>query len=435
MKLTSPGGASAPLNSLRKNIASLYALQFASYLIPLLLLPWLTRTLGPAGFGRLNFSIAFISYFLLLSDYGFNLSATRSVAVHRDEPAERSRIFWNTVAAKATLAAVGLPLLLALTALIPRLQAERSLLLINFLTVIGAVCTPTWYFMGIERQSVLSTITIVARLSSVPVTYWLVRTPTDLMVAALIPGCVSIVCGLAGCWFLFAEKQIHGCRVSTRDLLQTLGEGWHLFLSTASVSLYQATNTVVLGFVAGSVAVGYYSAAERIVQTAQSLLAPITQSLYPRMSRLMHESRSEAFALLRRILRIQGSLSAVITLTLLLAAPLITELLYGPQFAETTRVLRWLAPIPFLVALSNVFGIQTMLPMGMSRSVSRILLSAGLLNVCLLFALTPPFGSSGTALSVTTTELFVTVVMAWLLRRENVPLLKPGPQAPVTQTS
>jgi PST family polysaccharide transporter len=87
--------------SLRKNIAALYALQFASYVIPLLLLPWLTRTLGPAGFGRLSFSIAVMSYFLLLSDYGFNLSATRSVAVHRNEPEERSRIFWNTLAAKA----------------------------------------------------------------------------------------------------------------------------------------------------------------------------------------------------------------------------------------------------------------------------------------------------------------------------------------------
>ncbi len=423
------------MNSLRKNIAALYALQFASYLIPLLLLPWLTRTLGPAGFGRLNFSIAFISYFLLLSDYGFNLSATRRVALNRNEPHERSRIFWNTVAAKGALAALGLPCLLILTAFIPRLEAERSLLLINFLAVIGAVCTPTWYFMGIERQSVVSTITIVARLMSVPVTYWLVRTPEDLTVAALIPGCVSIVCGLLSCGYLYRDRQIHWVRVTARDLLQALRDGWHLFLSTASVSLYQATNTVVLGFVAGSVAVGHYSAAEKIVQAAQSLLAPITQSLYPRMSRLMHESRSEAFALLRRILRIQGLLSLTISVVLLAGAPLITDLLYGPKYSETTHVLRWLAPIPFLVALSNVFGIQTMLPMGMSRSVSRILLTAGLLNVCLLFALTPPFGSSGTALSVTTTELFVTVMMAWFLRRENVPLFKPRPQAPVTQTS
>jgi PST family polysaccharide transporter len=307
------------------------------------------------------------------------------------------------------------------------------LLLINFLTVIGAVCTPTWYFMGIERQSVLSGITIAARLSSVPVTWWLVRTPQDLPVAALIPGCLSIVCGLVGCGYLFRDGQIQWVRVTARDLFQTLREGWHLFLSTASVSLYQATNTVVLGFVAGSVAVGHYSAAEKIVQAAQSLLAPITQSLYPRISRLMHESRSEAFALLRRILRIQGSLSLAISLTLLLAAPLITAVLYGPRYAETTHVLRWLAPIPLLVALSNVFGIQTMLPLGMGRTVSRILLSAGLLNVCLLFVLTPLFASAGTAMSVTTTELFVTMVMALILRRNNVPVLSLG--RPVTQTS
>jgi PST family polysaccharide transporter len=212
-----------------------------------------------------------------------------------------------------------------------------------------------------------------------------------------------------------------------------LKDGWHLFLSTASVSLYQATNTVVLGFVAGSVAVGHYSAAEKIVQAAQSLLSPITQSLYPRVSRLMHESRSEAFALLRRILRIQGSLSLAISLTLLLGAPLITTVLYSPQYAETTLVLRWLAPIPLLVALSNVFGIQTMLPMGMSRSVSRILLTAGLLNVGLLFVLTPLFGAPGTAISVSTTELFVTGVMALILRRDNVSYLKRGD--PVTQPS
>jgi len=419
--------------SLSKNIAALYALQFASYVIPLLLLPWLTRTLGPAGFGRLSFSVAVMSYFLLLSDYGFNLSATRSVAVHRNEPGERSRIFWNTLAAKATLAMLGLPCLLVLASLLPRLAAERQLLLINFLTVIGAVCTPTWYFMGIERQSVLSSITIVARLSSVPVTWWLVRSPQDLPVAALIPGSVSIVCGLVSCGYLFRDGQIQWVRVTARDLLQTLREGWHLFLSTASVSLYQATNTVVLGFLAGSVAVGHYSAAEKIVQVAQSLLAPITQSLYPRVSRLMHESRSEAFTLLRRILRIQGSLSLAISLTLLAAAPLITGVLYGPRFAETTHVLRWLAPIPFLVALSNVFGIQTMLPLGMSRTVARILFGAGLLNVCLLFVLTPLFASSGTAMSVTTTELVVTVVMALILRRNNVPVVTPG--LPVTQTS
>jgi O-antigen/teichoic acid export membrane protein len=110
-------------------------------------------------------------------------------------------------------------------------------------------------------------------------------------------------------------------------------------------------------------------------------------------------------------------------LLFLLASPLI-RLIYGPDYEETIKVLRWLAVLPFLVGLSNVFGVQTMLAMGMNRLVSRILVIAGAINVVALFVLTHWFAAVGAAMAVTGTELFVTVVMALIVRRRNLPVFR-----------
>jgi O-antigen/teichoic acid export membrane protein len=410
--------------SLRKNIAALYAVQIASYAAPLVTLPWLARVLGPVGFGQQSFCVAVISYFVLLSDYGFNLSATRQVALRADDRAERSRIFWHTIMVKAILAAAGVPCLLLLMTYVRTLAEVRQLLFINYLTVIGAVLTPTWYFSGIERQTILSFITIVTRLLAVPAIFLLVRSSGDLPLAALIPSVMTIFGGLISLAYLINDRQLNKARVEGKELLVVLKGGWHLFVSTASISLYQATNTVLLGLIAGPATVGHYSAAEKIVQACQGLLGPISQSVYPRVSRLMQDSRAAAFALIRKVLKLQGSIALAFSIALWAAAPALIHLLFGPDYQESINVLRWLAPLPFLVALSNVFGIQTMLAMGMNRVVSWILVTAGAINVAALLVLAHWFAAAGAAMAVAGTELYVTVVMALIVRRRNLPVFR-----------
>jgi PST family polysaccharide transporter len=408
--------------SLRKNIAALLAVQIASYAPPLVTLPWLTRVLGPANFGRLSFCTAVTGYFVLFADYGFNLSATRQIAVHWDDRVGRSRIFWNTITVKAILALAGFPVLLLLTVCARHLGEERTLLVINYLTVLGTVLTPTWYFMGTERQAILSGITIAVRVISIPAVFLLVRSQQDVQLAAFIPAAMTVVGGAVCLLVLMKSKQLDRIRVDRRELVAAFTEGWHLFLSTASISLYQATNTVVLGLVAGNTAVGHYSAAEKVVQACQGLLAPIGQSVYPRVSRLMHESRATAFALIRWVLRIQGSAAMLVSVLLFVLAPPLVRLLYGPHYEGTISVLRWMAVLPLLVGLSNVFGVQTMLAMGMNRQVSRILVVAGAINVVVLFVLTHSFGAVGAAMAVAGTELLVAAVMALAVSRRHLPV-------------
>jgi PST family polysaccharide transporter len=408
--------------SLRRNISALYAIQLSNYIVPLLTLPWLTRALGPGQFGRLGFCLAICNYFVLFTDYGFNLSATRAIAVHSGEPRVRAEIFWNTMVAKVLLAAFGFVLLMLLTRFVRPLDAQRTLIPLAYLSVVGAVLTPTWFFLGTERQTILSGTSITVRLAAVPLTYLLIHKPADLPRAVMIAGCTPVIVGLL-CMLILAHERSVGVVAITREkLLSTFKDGWHLFLSNASMSLYTNTNTVLLGLIAGASAVGYYTPAERLTGATQGLLAPINQSTYPRVCRLMHESRPQAFAFIRKLLLIQGGAALGLSVLLFLAAPLLVHLLYGQAYSPVIPVLRWLSPLPFVIALSNVFGIQTMLPLGMKRSFSGILMLAGVLNVVTLSALARPFGPVGAAAAVLSTEVFVTVVMAIKLRHRDVPI-------------
>lgn len=59
------------------NFISLFIIQSLNYLLPLITVPYLARVLGAKNYGKVIFAIAFITYFQIITDYGFNLSATR----------------------------------------------------------------------------------------------------------------------------------------------------------------------------------------------------------------------------------------------------------------------------------------------------------------------------------------------------------------------
>lgn len=416
----------ATRSSVARNAASLYVIQLANYVLPLITVPYLVRVLGPAGYGTVAFGQSFISYFALFVDYGFNLSATRKISIVRHDQATVSCIAVNVWAAKAFLSVLAFVLLLFLVGLISRLREATLLLLILYGTVVGNVFFPTWLFQGMERMAFISMANLVARCLVVVGTFALIRAPQDYLLYAGLTSAGSVAAGLIGVGLALRTFKLRLVYPSWRGVKQALAEGWVLFLSQASVSLYTAGNAFILGLLTSPAIVGYYSAAERIVKAVVGLLGPISQAAYPRLSRMAGESRDHVVQWGRRMLFLVGSIGIVLTLSLFVGAPVIVAIVLGSGFAGSVAAMRILALLPLLIGVSNVLGIQVMLPCGMDRQFTGILFAAGAINIGLAIIFAPLLQQAGMALAVLLSEGFVTITMFIYLAMQNLNPLSKG---------
>ncbi|MGC8947271.1 MAG: flippase [Anaerolineae bacterium] len=409
-------------STMARNAASLYLIQFANYIVPLIMVPYLVRVLGPAGYGAVAFAQGFINYLMLFVEYGFDWSATRKISVYRESLKIVNETALHVWAAKGLLTLLGFVVLVALVALVPKLNEVKWLLMALYGLVLGNALFPTWLFQGMERMVAISIINLAMKVAALVGVFLLIRRPEDTLIYAGLMGGEAIVAGLTGMVVAARMFRLKIARISWKGIRETLREGWVLFLSKASVSLYTVGNAFILGILASHTAVGYYSAAEKIVKSILGLLGPVAQAAYPRLSKLAAESREQTLMWGRRMLMGMGGMGLLLTLGVLWGAPLISSILLGPKFEPSIAIMRILAPIIFLIAMSNVLGIQIMLPLGKDRAFTLILFTAGILNISLALLFAPTWQALGMGIAVLISELFVTATMYFYLQLQGVTL-------------
>ncbi len=408
-----------------ENMSALFVLQGVSVLVSVITVPYLVRVLGFEKYGLIAFTQAFAQYFVVFSDYGFNFSATGQIAVLRDDAAAVARTFSAVMVVKASLALTGLLVLTGVVASVSRFRSDAVLYYISYLAVIGTVCYPQWYFQGIERMRYITALTGVARLLTAGALFVFVRGPANYLVAAGIQASGPVIAGVIGLWVAIVRFDVRFRVPRREDCVNALRDGWHLFLTTAAATLYSNTNVFVVGLLAGDLQAGYFAAADKIIRGVLNLFSPIMQAIYPYMSALAAHSHHEALRFVRRSAVWLGGLSLGPSLVILVFAPLIVVVFFGRGSShDTVTVLRWIAMLPFIMVMGYLLGVQTMIPFGLSREFSWIVLAAGLVNVMLSLALTQHLGAVGAAISLLTVEGGATATMAVVLRLRGLGVLE-----------
>lgn len=407
-----------------ENFFSLSFLQVADYILPLITLPYLVRILGPEKFGLVAFAQAFIQYFVIFTDYGFNLSATREISINRENKDKVSKIFSSVMVVKFSLLVISFLVLTGLVLVIPKFRGDWLIYLFTFGMVLGQVLFPVWFFQGMERMKYITFLNITAKFIFTISIFVFIRKTSDYLYIPLINSLGFLVAGVLGIWITRKDFKIDFMLPNLDTVKYHFKEGWHIFISTVSISLYTTSNTFILGLFTNNTIVGYYSAAEKLVKAVQRLLVPISQSVYPYISKLASESKQRALNFIRKLLILVGSASFIVSLLIFVLAVSIVDIILGNQYQQSIIVLRILAFLPFIIGLSNIFGIQTMLTFNLKRAFSKILISAGFLNITLAVVLAPIYKHIGISISVLITETFVTVTMFFYLMYKNLLSLK-----------
>ena len=399
-----------------ENILSLGSLQAASYLLPFLTLPYLARVLGPEDLGRIAFALAFAQIFVILTEYGFNLTASQEISVNRDDPYRVAEIFSAVTVLRAGIMALGFIVLLMLVFTIPRFEQDIPIYLSSYMLVVGSVLFPQWLFQGLEQLKIVSIIQIVARVIAAAGIFLLVKTKDDLLWAVWLQAANMAFAGLLTLPFIVTALRGVRLKLPTRDALVTqLREGWHIFVSSLAANSYTTSSIFILGLVLTPLAVGYYSVAEKLVRALLMMFGPIIQAIYPYISKMAHDDPARALGFNRKLLIGLGSLALVLSLGLSLSSGIVVPFLFGAGFEPAIPVLATLAFTPLFIVLSNILGVQTMIPFGMKALFSSVMLKAALLNLLIFIPLAWQFGPQGAASANVLVEAFVMVYLFMLL--------------------
>ncbi|BAM69542.1 polysaccharide biosynthesis protein [Methanothermobacter sp. CaT2] len=402
------------------NIVSLTGIQMVQYLLPLVTFPYLTRVLGPANFGKVAFAVAFITYFQLLTDYGFNLSATREISINREDPRKVSCIYSSVMVTKTILMCITFILMLIVVLSIGRFRSDLLLYLFTYGLVLGNLLFPVWFFQGVERMRYISILRIVSSLIYTALIFIVVRSPSDYLYVPLLTSAGYIAVGVYSQRIVTREFDVKFTLPGISDIRRQLEEGWHLFISTLAISLYTTSNRFILGLLTGPAVVGYYAVAEDITKALQGLVSPISQAIYPYFAKVHSEDKKRARLELRKMLLIMGVLTFIASLVIALLAPLIVGILAGPKYAESIHLLQILVFIIFAVGVNNILGIQGLVSFGYKEKFTWIVLVAGVLHLALLVGLVFLIGSTGAAIAVVLTEIVIGVIEYIILRRMGI---------------
>lgn len=359
-----------------QNTLMLYILTFSNYFLGLIVAPYETRVLGPETFGLLGAATAVMVYFQLVIDFGFLLSGTQEVALHREEKAYLSRLFTAITCGKLMLTALSALALAVICCLVPVWQNRLGFYALCFVYTALNSMIPDYLYRGMERMSSITVRTVCIKVFFTLGIILLVKKPQDVW---MIPVLTAIGNGAAMCYSFWDVNQRFGirfCPISWKDVADCMKKSSVFFYSRIATTAYSAMNTIILDVISGSGAVtAYYTSADKLITTGKSALSPISDSLYPYMV------KNRDFKLVKKVLLILEPLIFLFCAVCFVFAEPLCGLFFGAEFAPAGRVLRAMLPVGVVILPSYIMGFPMMSAMGISKHANYSVIFGSVIHI------------------------------------------------------
>lgn len=332
------------------SVLALYLLHALNIGLPIVTLPFLTRSLGSQLYGTYGLLLAWIGLATIAIEFGYGIRGTRLLAAQARADSALAAVLRRQL----VHAALCLPVLALVLALMGGRDVPvgaTSIVLTVLITLTSAV-SPLWFFVARQRVGELLVPTLISKLAFL------------VLVAIVLPVYPSLELALAAVlvsflWILIPLWEHRRSIVSSPALPLAnapTGDSWWaqsaIPIQRLGSALYTSLPILLVAAWFGLDAAGWYFLADRIVRGAVGLFTPLTSHLLPLQLRARQGTPdSTQLQGLRRMLLAVSAAASLAAVALVGLAPWLVVLLGGPSFTAAGTLLMWLAPI---TALSTV---------------------------------------------------------------------------------
>ena len=404
------------VKSIKKNFFYQILYQALVLGLPLVVSPYLTRTLGSSSLGIYSYCSSIVTYFSIFVMLGIKVHGCRKIAQCKDLESER-RMFYSLFF---------LHLLISIFVLFFYfcyfLFFGKEYLVIYFILtfyLLSFVFDVTWFYYGKENfGGVLIKNAVIKVVESVLI-FSIIKSPSDLWIYALIMSC-SIFLGQIVLLPPIVKK--HRIYLPTRkDFSPHIKPLLILTISIIAIDVYTVFDKTLIGIFINDnkESVAFYDYSEKIAKLPITILAVMGTVLLPRMSSLSaHDDLEKMKAILLKANILISCLACGACFGMMAISHILMPIYYGEDFSICGDYLFLLCPLIIIITFGASVRNSFMIPRGMDSKYLISLLVASFFNLLLNFLLIPVIGVLGAIVGTIASEIIACLLQFMFVRKE-----------------
>ncbi|HEY1405030.1 MAG TPA: flippase [Spirochaetota bacterium] len=288
----------------------------------------------------------------------------------------------------------------------PQLRADARLIMLVSAGVFFASIGMEWMYQALEEYVYITLRSIFFQTAAMVLLFVFVRDSSDYLNYAALSAFSGIGANILN--FVQLRSRIDFSFTRSLRFRRHIKPILVMFLMNVATSIYLNLNSVMLGFFSTKESVGYYSAAQKIVQMVILFVASLGTVLLPRSAYYIEKGRLDDF---RRLVR------SVISFVFMLGFPSVagimilrTEIIRtfaGDAFVRSADILAITAPSILVIGVSGIIGMQILIPMRKEKITMYSVMVGTIVNLVLNLFLIPRYAERGAAVSVLVAEIAV----------------------------
>lgn len=405
--------------SITENFIMNVILTFSSFLFPVLTFPYVSRILQPDGMGKISFATSVVSYFVLFAQLGIPTYGIRACARVRDDLEQLSRTVHELFLINLGMGILSYTILAIAIWIVPRLREEKELFLVISITILLNAMGMEWLYKALEKYTYITLRSILFKLIAFCAMFFCVREQKDYIlygIVSIFASSASNILNFVHCHKLIILKPLKGYKFRRHVKPIVI-----FFAMSCAVTVYTNLDTVMLGFMQLDMDVGYYNAAIKVKTILLSIVTSLSTVLLPRVSYYVEGGYLEEF---RRMAFKAIEFVVITAIPLCIYFILFAEesiyFLSGKAYAGSIIPMQIIMPTLIMIGLTNVMGIQMLVPMGKEKYVLYSEIAGAGVDLFLNILLIPQYAAAGAALGTLVAEVVVFGVQLYFLKKEVI---------------
>ena len=385
-------------------------LTMSTYLVPLIVFPYISRVLGVEGIGIVDTVDNMIDYCILFSMMGLSSVGVREIAKNKDNPQALSQTFTDLFALNLCSTLLIAVVFCGVVLMSPRLQDYGLLIPIGILKLTANLFWIEWLYTGLEDFRYITLRSIILRTAFIIAVFLFVQTKADVVTYYAL--FVGITVGNAVCNWYHKRTYLHW-DIRRANIRRFLVPFFMLGIFAMLSAVYAKLSLPVLNFITNNQEAGNFATATRVYRVVIALVSTLTGVMIPRMSVLMEEDR---FDMVRHYTDIAFKLLFLFALPLIcfveLFAPDIIRLFAGPGFEGAILPMRITMFQLLVIGSEKIIVLQLLIPLRKDRTIVKAGLAGVVVWGILTVVMVPSLQSVGTSLVWVAAELVVLIIAA-----------------------